>query len=171
MRQIIISYYGQSEAAPYPTPGIKMKASSNMSVFFKETKIPEFPEYHYTSPLLRTRSRVSPPGSLLRLLQYGSSVLTPSWGHEIVKQLCTGPSPGQTWSPEARAWTLSLITCLALGTEKMPEMYQVIPSLFTEHAQWQSPGTQVLWEQKATLPTIYKFLQKTEDMKLMKTIC
>lgn len=38
-----------------------------------------------------------------------------------------------------------------------------IPSLFPEHVQRRSPGTQVLWKQKAELPAIYKFLQKTED--------
>ena len=40
MRQIIVSCCGQSEAAPYPTPGIKTKTNfHNISVFFKETKI------------------------------------------------------------------------------------------------------------------------------------
>jgi hypothetical protein len=40
MRQIIVIYYGQSEAAPYSTPGLKTKAHSyNISVFLKETKI------------------------------------------------------------------------------------------------------------------------------------
>jgi hypothetical protein len=35
--------YGQSEAAPYPTPGIITKAYSyNISVFLKEIKMPKF---------------------------------------------------------------------------------------------------------------------------------
>jgi hypothetical protein len=38
----MISCCGQSEAAPYLTPGIKTKTHSyNISVFFKETKIPK----------------------------------------------------------------------------------------------------------------------------------
>jgi hypothetical protein len=41
-RQIIVSSCGYSEAAPYPTPAIKMKTYSyNVSVFLKETKMPK----------------------------------------------------------------------------------------------------------------------------------
>ena len=42
MRQIIVSCCEQPEAAPYSIPGIKMKTySCDISVFFKETKIPK----------------------------------------------------------------------------------------------------------------------------------
>jgi hypothetical protein len=41
MRQIIVSCCGQSEAVPYPTPGIKAKTYSyDISVFLKESKMP-----------------------------------------------------------------------------------------------------------------------------------
>jgi hypothetical protein len=40
MRQIIVSCCGQSEAAPCPTPGVKIRAYLyNISMLFKETKI------------------------------------------------------------------------------------------------------------------------------------
>jgi hypothetical protein len=43
MRQIIVSCCRQSQAAPYRIPGVKMKAySDSVSLFFKETKTPEF---------------------------------------------------------------------------------------------------------------------------------
>ena len=60
MRQIRVICYRQSEAAPIPTPGVKTKTHSyNISVFFKETKIPEFSKMslHY---------RPGPPETLSR---------------------------------------------------------------------------------------------------------
>ena len=43
MRQIIVSCCGQSEAAPYPTPGIKTKTySHNITGFLKKPKFQNF---------------------------------------------------------------------------------------------------------------------------------
>jgi hypothetical protein len=42
MRQIIVNCWGQSKAAPYPTPGIKTNThSQSISVLFKETQTPK----------------------------------------------------------------------------------------------------------------------------------
>jgi hypothetical protein len=66
MRQIIVSFYGQSEAAAYPTPGTKMKAYS-YSLFFKETKPPKL-SLKLKSPILcqksQTKTKQKTPFSL-----------------------------------------------------------------------------------------------------------
>jgi hypothetical protein len=41
MRQVIVSCYEQSEAASYPYTWDENKNSHDISVFFKDTKIPE----------------------------------------------------------------------------------------------------------------------------------
>jgi hypothetical protein len=60
MKQIIVVCCGQSEAVPYPTPGIKMETYSyNIPMLFKETKIPEFPLHIMTIDRLLRGSQVT----------------------------------------------------------------------------------------------------------------
>ena len=72
MRQIIVTCCGQSEAATYPTPGIKMKTHSYntfvcVCVFLKKLR---FQNSHYSGVTLSSPGLPSCTSLLLQLLLY-----------------------------------------------------------------------------------------------------